>query len=165
MLLNLGSGPWYADGWVNVDSVAPDEKRAPDVLGSVLDMPFAAGTFERVYCGHLLEHIPWDLIPRLWDEVRRVCVSGAEVMAVGPCIHRAISTGQPTSIIRAILADPRHAEGGLGHAWTPTEEFTAAAVALGLERVRAVSIASVVKPEWPNPTTAPWQCAVQGRVP
>ena len=168
--LNLGSGPWYADGWVNVDPVIPDPPaRPPDLQEDLWTMAMDGGyrgRFRQVYLGHVLEHIPWSRLEEFWADLKWVAAPGAEVMVVGPCILRAVETRQPRSILEAILADPRHPEGGLGHAWTPTEELTVEAVRLGgLQDVEVLDVGQVTKPEWPNPSTAPWQTAVRATIP
>lgn len=87
-------------------------------------------------------------------------------MAVGPCLYRAIATGQPRAILEAIVADPRQEPTGHGHAWTPTTDLTREALELGgLTNVATVPIVGVSKPAWPNPSTAAWQTAAMGIVP
>lgn len=161
MNLNLASGNHYQPWWgVNVDL----HFRA-DVRADAGALPFRDHAFHRAYLGHFLEHVPWAAIPRVLTEVRRVMIPGAEVTAVGPCIHLAIATSQPRWLIEAILSDPRtvDVDPGVHHAWTPTEDLTVEAMRLGgFTDVRAVAIEGVVKPSWPNPTQAPWQCAVRG---
>lgn len=168
--LNLGSGPHYAEGWTNVDLHDPGGgHRPPDVDASAfaLDAHFGPGEFDRAYLGHFLEHIEWRFLPELFSQLRHVLAPGATVMAVGPCIHRAIATRQPRHIIEAILADPRtDTSDGRGHAWTATTELTVAALeAGGLTDVTALEITEVDRPEWPNPSVAAWQCAVRGTAP
>lgn len=167
--LNLGSGTHYAEGWVNVDLWDPgDPYRAPDVQVSVFDLAreFPEDSFGACYLGHFLEHLEWNAIPTAIEEIRAVCRPGATVMAVGPCILRAVATSQPVEILTAILADPRMERNGAGHAWTPTEELTREALERGgLLDVTTVPIVGVTKPTWPNPTTAPWQTAAMGTVP
>lgn len=168
--LNLGSGPHYAPGWVNVDVWDAREQgfRGPDVVASVFDLSvFPDDSFTACYLGHFLEHLPWGRIPEAFREIRRVCRPGATVMAVGPCILRAIQTKQPADLILAIVADPRaHPDDGGAHSWTPTEELTRVALLDGgLTDVFTVPIVGVAKPTWPNPSTAPWQTAAQGTVP
>lgn len=168
--LNLGSGPWYANGWVNVDPVIPDPPaRPPDVQADLhwLAMdPAHAHRYGQVYLGHLLEHVPWGYLDVFWATLRNVAKPGAEVMVVGPCILRAVATNQPESILTAILADPRNPDGGLGHAWTPTEALTVEAVRLGeLQGIEVLPVGEVRPPEWPNPSIAPWQTAVRATIP
>lgn len=167
--LNLGSGPHYADGWVNVDLHAPPEGcRPPDLYGSVYQLTdmFPADAFTACYLGHILEHLEWDRIPEALTQVRAVLQPGSPVMAVGPCIYRAVATGQPRWLLEAILADPRTEPNGAGHAWTPTEELTRVALERGgLIDVTTVPVEGVVKPGWPNPSIAPWQTAAIGTVP
>jgi hypothetical protein len=99
------------------------------------------------------------------SEVRRVMAPGAEVMAVGPDIYRAISTNQPQWLIRDILSDPRtvDVQPGVHHAWTATEELTVEALRLGgFTDVEPVDVQVVRRPDWPNVSQAPWQCAAWG---
>lgn len=166
--LNLGSGSHYAEGWCNVDlHVPPEGCRPPDWYANVyqLDKHFNADTFSRVYLGHFLEHLEWDRIPAAFEQICRVAVDGAAVMAVGPCLYRAIRTGQPIEIIEAMFPDPRGPRNGSGHAWMPTEELTIDAMrGGGLADVVAVPVENVAPPFWPNPSMAPWQTAVSGYV-
>lgn len=171
--LNLGSGPHYADGWLNVDLHDPPEGyRKPDYYADVYHLSdhFEAGTFTAVYLGHFLEHLEWGRIPDALDQIRKVAKPGAVVMAVGPCILRTIRY-HPSSVdlIKAILADPEataNAAPGCCHEWTPTEYLTRRALERGgLIDVVTVPVVGVTKPQWPNPSTAQWQTAAQGLVP
>lgn len=164
-LLNIGSGPHYAEGWVNLDlNTHEDWAKQADVIASVYDMPFENEEFDRVYMGHLLEHLVYDKIPEAIAEVRRVSKPGSEIMVVGPCLELAKKTNQPTWLLKDIEAHG-DTNSGFGHAWTPTESLTVDILKRsGLNNVKAVSISTVTKPRWPNPTTAPWQCAVQAFV-
>jgi hypothetical protein len=166
-LLNLGSGPHYADGWMNVDPIMPvPPARPPDVFASLPDLPWENDHFERAYLGHVLEHLPWATMPATLAEVRRVVRPGGQVMAVGPCLLRAIARQSPDWLILAIVSDPRHAGDPLGHAWTPTETMTVEALRIGgFVGIQVHAVADVVFPEWPNPSTAAWQTAVSGLVP
>lgn len=162
--LNLASGNHYQPEWgVNVDLYFP-----ADVKADAGVLPFRDGAFDRAYLGHFLEHVPWPAIPTLLAEVRRVMAPGSTVAAVGPCIHLAVATAQPRWLLEAILSDPRTVDDqpGIHHAWTPTEELTVVAMERGgFTDVRSVPVAAVDRPEWPNPTTAPWQCAVLATCP
>jgi predicted SAM-dependent methyltransferase len=165
--LNVGSGPHYADGWVNIDVVEPLTGRPPDLYIDALEAGdrFEREMFDRAYMGHVLEHIDWENVPAAVRSVASTVKTGGVVMIVGPCILRACATGQPADVIQGIVADPRHVGDPRGHAWTPTEELTLqAAVAGGLSNVRAVPIGTVGAPEWPNPSQALWQTAVTGVV-
>lgn len=162
--LNLGSGPHYAEGWVNVDLYdPPDESRPPDVKASVFDLDetFPEDSFVAAYVGHFLEHLEWSKIPEALEQIRRVVQPGGHVMFVGPCILRAALTRQPDWLLQAILAHPGEEPTGHGHAWTSTADLMLEAVQTVFEDAFLVPIVSVVPPAWPNPTTATWQAAVQ----
>lgn len=163
--INVGSGNHPCPGWVNID-ISP--KHQPDVVASVYALPFRRGTFVQAYLGHVLEHLAWDLLPAAVKEVIRVCIPGARVMAVGPDIDRAVATGQPHWLLAQILDDwgKKNYMPGERHAWTPNEVRTVEALCRGgLTDVTPVAVAEVMAPDWPNPATDPWQCAVSARTP
>ena len=165
-LLSIGSGPHYADGWLNVDIHEPPAGcRPPDQYVSVYQLSdhFDPDSFDRVYVGHVLEHLEWDLIPQALREIDHVLAPGGEMMVVGPCILRAVATGQPEWLLTAILADPRQPPDGCGHAWTPTTELTLEAVQSVFSSAEVLPVVDVHAPRWPNPSNAPWQCAVLAR--
>ncbi len=155
---NHPSGPWGVDFDLNFDG---------NVRADARWLPFAAHSFEEAYMGHFLEHVPWGDIPAVLGEIRRTLQHGATAMAVGPCIFKAMHTAQPDWLIDAILCDPQTTEPpGIHHAWTPTEKLTVEAMIRGgFVNVEPVPIASVDRPRWPNPSIAPWQCAVRGTNP
>lgn len=166
--LNVGSGPHYAEGWCNSDILpAPKDTRDPDVIADIFDykVVFREHSFKKAYVGHVLEHIPMnDVIPAI-THIADTVEPGGQIMFVGPCIDRAIATDQPQSLLDAIRYDPLKPQHPWSHAWTPTEELTLELVQeSGLSDVRVVPIASVSRPEWPNPSVAEWQTAVVGTV-
>lgn len=162
MNLHVGSGTHPSDipGWVDLDLCVNAETR-PTVAGSAFKMPFPDGTFDRIYMGHLLEHLRWEdeLLEGL-EEVRRVARPGAEVMTVGPAMEKAVATGQPAWLLDAIISEAP-AKDSSGHQWVATEGLTVRALERGgMKNVRAVDVATIMKPQWPNVSQAPWQCAV-----
>ena len=89
-LLNVGCGPHYFPNWCNTDTTV-DSNIKPDVLVEWLQpMPFEDSYFERAYCGHVLEHIPWERVNEFLTELKRVVRSNGQVMIVGPDFNRAL---------------------------------------------------------------------------
>ena len=164
--LNVGSGPHYADGWCNTDILpAPKGTRDPDVLADIFDYgkTFKPESFKKAYIGHVLEHIPLELTILAVQHIAATVQTGGQVMAVGPCIDKAVATNQPGTLLKAIRHNPNEPQHPWSHAWTPTEQQTLDIMdAAGFVEVRVVPIGSVIKPEWPNPSTAEWQTAVVG---
>jgi predicted SAM-dependent methyltransferase len=167
--LNVGSGPHYADGWCNTDILpAPSGKRDPDVIADIFNYRevFKPGTFTKAYIGHVLEHIPMENTVPAVQHIASTVAPGGAVMAVGPCIERAVALGQPQHILDAIRHHPDKPQHPWSHAWTPTEALTLQIMQQsGLERVEVVPVGTVQRPEWPNPSIAGWQTAVIGYVP
>ena len=162
--INIGSGPHYAQGWFNIDSVPTDTGKQPDRLIDIFDLPdFYQREFKAAYIGHVLEHIPWNAVPAAIYAISQVVVEGGPIMVVGPCIIKAAMSNQPQTLIEAIVCDPRTADHPWAHAWTPTTELTRWAMEeAGLTNVTVLPINQIKRPQWPNPSTAGWQCAIQG---
>lgn len=160
MKLNLAHGthPTGLPGWLNVD-LPWDGVRGADVYADAFSLPFRDAAFEAAYVGHFLEHVEWDLIPAVLAELRRVLMVPALVMFVGPDIDRARAQGEPQLILDAITS---LGGGPGGHKWVATEALTAEAVERGGFSAVPWPVAAVTSPDWPNPTTAAWQCAVLG---
>lgn len=90
MHLNAGCGTHYAHGWVNVD-VWQDATTKPDVLAVPGEpYPFEDNTFDAVYLGHVLEHIPWPKVPEFLDDIFRIAKPKAPILIVGPDVIRTI---------------------------------------------------------------------------
>lgn len=167
--LNVGSGPHYAEGWVNIDvAVRPEESPPPDVVVDVFDLDrvFPDHVFEKAYLGHVLEHLEYDSVPQALRTIARKVIPGGTIMVVGPCLLKAVETRQPATLIQAILSDPRTAHDPAAHSWTPTTGLTLGLLEeAGLVGVREVPVAQVGRPGWPNPSTASWQVAAFGFAP
>jgi hypothetical protein len=158
--LQIGSGEHYFPSWVNVDLVHPGPPHTVDVIANAMHLPFPDGIFNRVYCGHFWEHIPWHIISYIWRELRRVAYPQATFCIVGPAMDLALEQGVPDWLLEAIAAkDPPDPSPG-AHAWTATTEKTKEAIELGGLKAKEVPITSVLRPAWPNPAPlATWQCA------
>lgn len=159
--LHIGSGPWYAEGWMNVDVVSPGPGfRDPDVFASIFDLPFEDGRFDKIYMGHILEHIPLDQIDAALAELKRVAAPGCAVCVVGPCMDLATAQGEPQWLLDAIQA---HDDPPGGHAWTATSALTQTALESGGLTVQEVPVSTIKPPTWCNPNwVALWQCAFLG---
>jgi len=105
--LNAGCGTHYAEGWVNTD-VWANETTRPDVkVEPGQPYPFEDDTFDAVFLGHVLEHIPWKEVPAFLYEMKRVAKPNAQFLVCGPDIFRTIdryAMGQePKHILMAAL--------------------------------------------------------------
>jgi predicted SAM-dependent methyltransferase len=157
MLLNVGCGEHYAQGWVNTDIHRQGPK--PDVICNVLALPFADHTAERIYIGHVLEHIHRENLSHALAEVRRVLAADGEVMIVGPDV------GLTAKHEPILLAGVRYGGcrwPGDEHRWFSTGGET-------LRHVRATGfVAHLIPVEtvpsgWPIVDRALWQFAITAR--
>jgi SAM-dependent methyltransferase len=80
--LEIGVGTGFVSGYLkkqglNVTTLDCLQTLGPDILGSVLNIPLAADTFDVVSCCQVLEHLPYvDFLPAL-KELARIAKSYA----------------------------------------------------------------------------------------
>lgn len=165
MKLNVGCGEFYADGWFNID-VTKNEQVSPDFVGTIDDLD---GMYEAVYCGHVLEHIPYDRVHANLIAIREHMQLGAHIMCVGPDVDRAAemfavgTIGEET--YRTCLADAGAQRwDGDYHHWNCREaELLALLEAAGFTDVHPVAVDSqYLLTEWPLVSGIGWQCAAEG---
>jgi len=79
--LNLGCGKEIKKEYVNLDKIRLD---GVDVVHDleVLPYPFKAGTFEEIFCKHILEHVD-DLI-RVMEELHRIAKPRGRIKVIAP---------------------------------------------------------------------------------
>ena len=156
--LHIGSGEWPYPLWINVD--IDQSNRTVDLHADAAHLPFPGETFTHVYCGHFWEHIVWDDIPGIWQEIRRVSTGDALFCIVGPAMDRALNMQVPGWLLEAIEA---HGTGPGAHMWTATTALTRQAIELGGLIAKEVPVAQIIRPDWPNPSQVDWQCAFLAR--
>tara|TARA_R110000803_G_scaffold37598_13_gene81114 strand:- start:15249 stop:15902 length:654 start_codon:yes stop_codon:yes gene_type:complete len=92
--LNVGCGTHYIEGWVNTDVWEDHESKhqtTPDVLVHMDEpYPMEDNTFDAIYLGHVLEHIPWPKVGVFLNDMKRIAKNGAPILAVGPDVHKTI---------------------------------------------------------------------------
>lgn len=154
MKLHIGSGEHYADMWLNVDI---DPQWRTDLVADALELPcmFDANTFTHVYMGHFLEHIVYDEIPDVIGAILAVSTPSVRIAVVGPCYDLA-KVYAPDLLYN--IAE-RGDTGPGDHRWTATTALTCEALENSGLRVTGVPVSAITRPEWPNPSTAEWQCA------
>lgn len=100
--LNLGSGPRGLDDphWVNVDGFR--DKNVRFLLDFNRGLPFADGTFDGIFCEHVLEHFSLEDGEKLMREAYRCLRRGGVVRIVVPDAERIIKTyfEDPAKLIR-----------------------------------------------------------------
>jgi len=114
MWLNVGCGSFRAPPpWLNLDchdgdGVHPDEVVDPDrPLATYPD-----NRVDRVYMGHVLEHIPWPDVPAFLADIHRALRPGGEICVVGPDILRVLKRWKEDldpegwDLIESILENP-----------------------------------------------------------
>lgn len=174
--LNVGCGPHRAPKpWINLDCHRGDSVE-PDVLVDI-DAPVAMwdrGSVDRVYLGHVLEHVEWPKLPAFLSGIRRVLKPDGELLAVGPDVRRTIQgwkDGVETwELVLSVLEESSGGVGEVGdwpagtHKWNCHEARVVALLeANDFADVRAVPMPSSDMDNWPVVSRAPWQMAVFAR--
>lgn len=85
--LNVGCGDHYQDGWHNVDTY---EGLKADAYWSVAGpWPYADGSVDEIYAGHLVEHLHREQAEAALVEALRVLRPGGRIMVVAPDMEKA----------------------------------------------------------------------------
>lgn len=159
MLLNLGCGPHYASGWVNVD-VWPGVRA--DLVADLRSLPLPDGCADAVYAGHVLEHIGLADVPAVLAEIRRVLKPGAPVCVVGPDVDRIDRRAAPDLWDAAAHGGDGHRrDAHMRHRWQCTEAALLQLVAAVFPDAAPVPIAELGR-RWPVVSRVWWQCAIEG---
>jgi GT2 family glycosyltransferase/glycosyltransferase involved in cell wall biosynthesis/predicted SAM-dependent methyltransferase len=164
--VNLGCGPLYLDGWVNVDS-DPDVRA--DVHGDAVEfIREHAESISEVYMGHLIEHLTLDDAVVLLITVAERLAAGTTVSAVTPdmrAIFRAYLDGEVDNVILNdsfvySYVQPSH------HRWChDIESLTRLFERAGLIDIRPVDTATWAPVYYKTGENSRWQCGVRGTVP
>lgn len=128
----------------------------PDVVASVLDLPFADGEFERAYCGHVLEHVALSDLLAALEEIRRVLSEDGMLLIVGPDLHLT-EVHEPVLVSSVLHGGGRWA--GDEHRWVPTLATHAAYVTAAGFQIHAVALDEIPL-DWPIVARHPWQFAL-----
>lgn len=177
--LNVGCGTHRAPApWVNVDVVERDDVHPDVIVTPGAPLPFCDGTAERIFAGHVLEHMPWPDTLGFLQDLRRVLVSRGTLLVVGPDVLRTLARWkqnlEPEFMVHSVLE--YHDENACfvssdwpnaRHHWNCWEARVEDVVrAAGFETVEAIPPPDRViqtggiDPSWPVVGWAPWQCAV-----
>lgn len=165
MKINLGCGDRYVDGWTNVDlpSMPHRKDHTVDLTGP---LPWAAGSIEAVYAGHVLEHLTEDNARRLLARLLPLMIPAGPIMVVGPDVNRArqLLPDGVADQYGATLDSVRHGGHrwpGDEHHWDCTGELVEAMLRdAGWRLVTPVGMDEAAL-MWPVADPRPqWQCAV-----
>jgi len=140
--VNVGCGQHRAEGWTNVDLHRDGPQ--PDQIGSVTSLPFATGCVDRVYCGHVLEHVAPDDLADAVAEIRRVLADDGELVIVGPDMN--LTAEHEPGMLAVAVGGTRRWPGD-EHQWAATGEMTLAFLAPCFD-AQLVRI-DELHPEWP----------------
>lgn len=164
MRVNLGCGDQYAPGWINVDHGSPHRKDLDvDLTGP---LPWPAGSIQRAYAGHVLEHLTKPECVDLLERLRECVAPLGELMIVGPDVGIAQRMAE-AGTLDVTMDSLRFGAGrwsGDVHQW----ECTSAGIVNLLQTAGWREITPMwiddVPPEWPVAYRGPqWQCAVLAR--
>jgi hypothetical protein len=103
--LNIGSGEFPMDGWVNIDLFPP-----ADIVGDVREMEFEGA--RAVNMDHSLEHFSYHEVAHLLRTIHSWCVSGADIRIEVPDMGEIMRRGDtdPLGMIYTYGAQSREGE-------------------------------------------------------
>lgn len=158
--INVGCGEFRAgDGWINIDAYVGEEGEPhPDIIASAEDLPFGDKTVDRLYAGHVLEHIELDGVPAVLNEFRRVLKDGGGMLIVGPDLTRAEESFP--DLVEIIRTGGKRWPGD-AHLWESRESTMVDLLRIAGWDVAPVDIAHVfLSDTWPITAGVPWQFAI-----
>lgn len=116
--LHLGCGGNILPGWLNTDLIPERSVVVP--LDCTRPLPFATGTFNRLFSEHMIEHIPFAAACALFAECHRVLRPGGFIRLATPDLAKicGLHSAQAEPGVAAYLAwsRPRYAVPGPGSA-------------------------------------------------
>lgn len=164
MRINLGCGDRYADGWINVD-VADMPHRKDEAVDLCGPLPWADGSADRIYAGHVFEHIPLASCRILLPQLRDILRVGGILMVVGPDCEKAWEM-ERAGTLDVSLDSLRYGAGrwsGDHHEWECTEKQLAMLLVDAGFAVLYDYMDDVVANGWPVADPGPeWQACVRG---
>lgn len=188
--INVGPGSFPALApWVNVDVHEGDGVTTDVVVADHMNPLAEFDNVERVYLGHVLEHVPWPDVPAFLANIERALAPGGEVCVVGPDILRVIQRWheglepEGWELVESILENPWdrcYGETGYGlildedprwpyarHWWNCYESRVVFALRqyTSLVDVSAQPITPEALGTWPVVAYTQWQCAATARKP
>lgn len=182
--LNVGCGPHRAPApWLNLDvhvgdGIHPDVQVA-DPMFPLAD--YGDGSVDRVYMGHVLEHVEWRMLPAFLADIARAMRPGGELAVVGPDVFRVIQHWrdgrEDWQLVESALETPwpyasPYADGETWdvsagwsearHHWNCYEARVVWALQQQpeLAEVRACPVTPEALAGWPLVAFTQWQCAV-----
>lgn len=162
MKLNLGPGPHYEQGWVNVEVCR--EFEADVYLEDPMVLPFDNGSVTKIYAGHILEHIEWEKVPVYLGEIYRVLKPKGDLMIVGPDMWRGLDLWKKGGL-ESDLSDILEWESLPGwnaprHFWNCSEKRVMTLLDSNKWKTEPIAITSHRLDPWPVVSRIGWQMAV-----
>lgn len=176
--MNVGCGPHYAGGWLNTDVHRGDGNEPDIVVRAGCALPVPDNYLDRLYMGHVAEHVPWDEVVPMFADAWRALKPGGELVVVGPDAKRtldmwkanrcdwelvdAVWESDDAFMITGVPAWP-----GARHSWNCTEERIVKCLELaGFGTVEHRCIQNELVGDlrdWPIVAYSEWQLSVWAR--
>lgn len=142
--------------------VALNEHVRPDVVAELHRLPFRPASLRSVYCGHVLEHLPYEEAIGAMAEMRRLLARDGSIVAVGPDVTKGASLVEKGAMTEAELDAARHGARrwpGDEHHWSCDEAALMDVFIRAGYNAEPVNVATIRG--WPLASRASWQCAVR----
>lgn len=123
-------------------------------------MPFPDRTVDAVYCGHVLEHLTFEVeLPAALAEIRRVLTDAGRVCVVGPDCDR-VWNDPEWHVLADVVAHGGDRWPGDRHQWRSTGPVTLEAMRPWFPTAQEIDIHDVDRTLWPLVDDPGWQFAI-----
>jgi predicted SAM-dependent methyltransferase len=145
--LNLGCGDKVLDGYLNIDAVAIEGVKKPDLIHDLKEpLPFPDDHADEILAVHILEHFQYWEAPGYLRDWKRVLKPGGLLVLELPCLDKIIAAychalidgkaPDPRRTIIGLFGDPTHQDPLMMHHWC----YSAADLASKLDMLGFVDI-------------------------
>lgn len=178
LYINLGCGPFLAPSpWINID-IIKDEYIKPDIVlkhGKIWELVdshgFKWGSVDKIYLGHVLEHIPWHQVFDLIQDCKKLLKDGGQLCIVGPDVYKTLELWKDDIVdldfIKGVLEDDLNYQmsqddwSGASHKWNfYLERMTRLLYECNFNEIHIPLLSSDHLSEWPVVAYTQHQSAV-----
>jgi hypothetical protein len=162
--LNLGCGEYVAPGYLNIDLTHPGADLRHDITRG-LPWVGAGETFDRIYAGHVLEHLGLPELPEILARWRNhpAVTPHTRLAVVGPDCDRADelhAAGKLDDEALRLIVDGGGRWVGDVHLWRSTGATTRAVLEAAGWSVTPLSLLELAALGWPIVCLTDWQFAL-----
>ena len=166
--LNVGCGEFSQPGWLNTDFDPSFAHPGHEFLQTTPEdpFPFPDDSFERVYCGHVIEHVPYHQVPDFLRNIRLILRPGGQLGVVGPDTFKTLQEWhagrEPWELVTRVLESHPDVDHPDRHHWNCEESRMAGLLHRSgfTTEIFDMSVPQPALADWPVVAYTAWQFGI-----